>query len=397
MFKKMAQNIAKSTSDVIGHGVLVTDEKGMIIGCNDEKRIGEYHPPSIKVMQENMPMTTSISDAENYGNVLPGYTLPIRFFDRVMGSVSIAGLPEEVERYGLLVQKQAEIMLREQAFLESDLLRERSLRDLIENISSYDPKEGSGELIMMQARELGFNISKCRVALVIEMSRWSNETAEAAFQRMLREVRSSFSNPRNVICPQENYRVTVLLSVGADREPDKTYEAAEVLSKDFLESIGAKGILADVSIGFYALDLHGLSRSINSARNSLRLARRLGIKGMIRSEKFTGEALLDALPTGVREEYAARILKELPSRKDFNEMKETFMAWCGSPFASGNVAENLSMHRNSLQYRLKKIRSITGKDPWNFKDAFELWAAFVISDISKNWPDRKTALYPEQF
>ncbi len=397
MFKKMAQNIAKSTSDVIGHGVLVTDENGMIIGCNDEKRIGEYHPPSIKVMQENMPMTTSISDAENYGNVLPGYTLPIRFFDRVMGSVSIAGLPEEVERYGLLVQKQAEIMLREQAFLESDLLRERSLRDLIENISSYDPKEGSGELIMMQARELGFNISKCRVALVIEMSRWSNETAEAAFQRMLREVRSSFSNPRNVICPQENYRVTVLLSVGADREPDKTYEAAEVLSKDFLESIGAKGILADVSIGFYALDLHGLSRSINSARNSLRLARRLGIKGMIRSEKFTGEALLDALPTGVREEYAARILKELPSRKDFNEMKETFMAWCGSPFASGNVAENLSMHRNSLQYRLKKIRSITGKDPWNFKDAFELWAAFVISDISKNWPDRKTALYPEQF
>ena len=384
MFKKMAQNIAKSTSDVIGHGVLVTDENGMIIGCNDEKRIGEYHPPSIKVMQENMPMTTSISDAENYGNVLPGYTLPIRFFDRVMGSVSIAGLPEEVERYGLLVQKQAEIMLREQAFLESDLLRERSLRDLIENISSYDPKEGSGELIMMQARELGFNISKCRVALVIEMRRWSNETAEAAFQRMLREVRSSFSNPRNVICPQENYRVTVLLSVGADREPDKTYEAAEVLSKDFLESIGAKGILADVSIGFYALDLHGLSRSINSARNSLRLARRLGIKGMIRSEKFTGEALLDALPTGVREEYAARILKELPSRKDFNEMKETFLAWCGSPFASGNVAENLSMHRNSLQYRLKKIRSITGKDPWNFKDAFELWAAFVISDISKN-------------
>ena len=381
---KNGSEYCKSTSDVIGHGVLVTDENGMIIGCNDEKRIGEYHPPSIKVMQENMPMTTSISDAENYGNVLPGYTLPIRFFDRVMGSVSIAGLPEEVERYGLLVQKQAEIMLREQAFLESDLLRERSLRDLIENISSYDPKEGSGELIMMQARELGFNISKCRVALVIEMSRWSNETAEAAFQRMLREVRSSFSNPRNVICPQENYRVTVLLSVGADREPDKTYEAAEVLSKDFLESIGAKGILADVSIGFYALDLHGLSRSINSARNSLRLARRLGIKGMIRSEKFTGEALLDALPTGVREEYAARILKELPSRKDFNEMKETFMAWCGSPFASGNVAENLSMHRNSLQYRLKKIRSITGKDPWNFKDAFELWAAFVISDISKN-------------
>ena len=384
MFKKMAQNIAKSTSEVIGYGVLVTDEKWMIIGCNDEKRIGEYHPPSLQVMQENRPMTTSTSDAENYGNVLPGYTLPIQFFDRVLGSVSIAGLPEEVERYGLLVQKQAEIMLREQAFLESNLLRERSLRDLIENISSYDPRVGSGELIIMQAKELGFNILKCRIAIVIEMNRWSNEAAESAFQRMLREVRSSFSNPRNVICPQENYRVTILLSASSDRDPDKIYEAAEVLSKDFLDSIGAKGILADVSVGFSAFDLQGLSRSINSARNSLRLAKQLGTKGMIRSEKFTGEALLDALPPGVREEYVTRILKGLSSRNDFNEMKETFLAWCRSPFASGNVAENLSMHRNSLQYRLKKIRSLTGKDPWNFKDAFELWAAFVISDISKN-------------
>ena len=384
MFKKMAQNIAKSTSEVIGYGVLVTDEKGMIIGCNDEKRIGEYHPPSLQVMQENRPMTTSTSDAENYGNVLPGYTLPIQFFDRVLGSVSIAGLPEEVERYGLLVQKQAEIMLREQAFLESNLLRERSLRDLIENISSYDPRVGSGELIIMQAKELGFNILKCRIAIVIEMNRWSNEAAESAFQRMLREVRTSFSNPRNVICPQENYRVTILLSASSDRDPDKIYEAAEVLSKDFLDSIGAKGILADVSVGFSAFDLQGLSRSINSARNSLRLAKQLGTKGMIRSEKFTGEALLDALPPGVREEYVTRILKGLSSRNDFNEMKETFLAWCRSPFASGNVAENLSMHRNSLQYRLKKIRSLTGKDPWKFKDAFELWAAFVISDISKN-------------
>ncbi|NLD06072.1 MAG: hypothetical protein GX672_09360, partial [Synergistaceae bacterium] len=32
MFKKMAQNIAKSTSEVIGYGVLVTDEEGVIIG-----------------------------------------------------------------------------------------------------------------------------------------------------------------------------------------------------------------------------------------------------------------------------------------------------------------------------------------------------------------------------
>ncbi|MCK9340183.1 MAG: hypothetical protein GX056_03390 [Synergistaceae bacterium] len=383
MFKKMAQNIAKSTSEVIGYGVLVTDEKGVIIGCNEEKRIGEFHPPSIRVMQENRPMATSTVDAENYLNVLPGYTLPIQLFDNVLGSVSIAGLPEEVARYGLLVQKQAEIMLREQAFLESNLLRERALRDLIENVASYDPRNGNEEFIMMQAKELGFNLSRCRAAIVIEMRKWSNEAAESAFQRMLRETKTSFSNPRNVICPQENYRVTVLLSPSSDKDPNKIYEAAETLSKDFLDSVKGKGIHADVSIGFPAFDLQGLTRSLISARNSLRLAKQLGVKGMIRSEKFTGESLLDSLPAVSRENYVSMTLKGLDSRNDYEEMKETFLAWCESPFASGNVADKLSMHRNSLQYRLKKIRSLTGKDPWNFKDAFELWAAFMISDISK--------------
>ncbi|MDD5420912.1 MAG: sugar diacid recognition domain-containing protein [Synergistaceae bacterium] len=383
MFKKMAQNIAKSTSEVIGYGVLVTDEKGVIIGCNEEKRIGEFHPPSIRVMQENRPMATSTVDAENYLNVLPGYTLPIQLFDNVLGSVSIAGLPEEVARYGLLVQKQAEIMLREQAFLESNLLRERALRDLIENVASYDPRNSNEEFIMMQAKELGFNLSRCRAAIVIEMRKWSNEAAESAFQRMLRETKTSFSNPRNVICPQENYRVTVLLSPSSDKDPNKIYEAAETLSKDFLDSVKGKGIHADVSIGFPAFDLQGLTRSLISARNSLRLAKQLGVKGMIRSEKFTGESLLDSLPAVSRENYVSMTLKGLDSRNDYEEMKETFLAWCESPFASGNVADKLSMHRNSLQYRLKKIRSLTGKDPWNFKDAFELWAAFMISDISK--------------
>jgi carbohydrate diacid regulator len=51
----MAQNIAKNTSDVIGHGVLVTDENGMIIGCNDEKRIGEYHRLPLRSCRKTCP------------------------------------------------------------------------------------------------------------------------------------------------------------------------------------------------------------------------------------------------------------------------------------------------------------------------------------------------------
>lgn len=79
MFKKMAQNIAQSTGEIIGYGVLVTDEKGIIIGCSDERRIGASHPPSLAVIMENRPMTTSPGDAECLGNVLPVIPFPYSF------------------------------------------------------------------------------------------------------------------------------------------------------------------------------------------------------------------------------------------------------------------------------------------------------------------------------
>ena len=97
--------------------------------------------------------------------------------------------------------------------------------------------------------------------------------------------------------------------------------------------------------------------------------------------RYTAETLVDSLSKSKKEEYISSTLKGLESRNDFADMRETFLAWCESPFACAEVAEKLAMHRNSLQYRLKKIRTITRKDPWNFKDAFELWAAFTMTKM----------------
>ncbi|WP_281679644.1 CdaR family transcriptional regulator [Synergistes jonesii] len=381
MFKKMAQNIAESTCEVIGHNVLVTDENAVIIGCSVKKRIGTFHEPSLKVMRENKTFITQSDEAKKVG-VYPGVTLPIHFFDKVIGSVSITGSPEEVERYGLLVQKQAEIMLREQAFLESNLVRERALRDLFENIASYDGSQGMGDLINLQARELGVTLSRCRMAVVLEMKGWKDESSENAYQIMVRELRSAFSHPRNVICPQRNRRVTVFVTPNRQGSNEEITQNVEETAKKFIEVLKNKGITADIAVGFPASDLNSLAMSLRSARDAMRLAGQLGLSGVFSARNLTGEALLDLLPVGKREEFAERTLAALTSRNDYEEMRDTFLGWCESPFASGEVAEKLAMHRNSLQYRLKKIRALTGKNPWNFKDAFELWAAFVLKNIS---------------
>ena len=381
MFKRFAKYIAKSAAEIIGCGVLVTDENAFIIACSDESRLGEFHEPSIRVMQENVPMETTEKEASALLNVYPGYTLPIQLFNNVVGSISITGAPEDVARYGRLVQKHAEIMLREQAYLESSMLKERELRDFIKNVASFDVRNRNNELILMQGKELGYDLSWCKIALIIEMKRWDIHSSEAAFRILQGEVRSSFSNPRNVICFHENYRITILFSPSVSGSADDVSEISKSLVSSLIKSLSDKGINIDVAIGFAAEDLAGLARSLRSSRNVLRLARQLGAHGIIAASSFTAETLLDLLPHAQREEFAMSTLKNLTDRTDYEDIKETFLTWCEYPFASGEAAEKMSMHRNSLQYRLKKIRTLTGKDPWNFKDAFELWISFVLLDM----------------
>mgnify|MGYP003589089269 CR=1 FL=1 len=233
----------------------------------------------------------------------------------------------------------------------------------------------------MQGKELGYDLSWCRIAMIIEMKHWDVSSGEAAFKVLQGEVRSSYSNPRNVVCFHENYRITLLFAPSSAAGDSDVSEVAESLSSDLIKNLKCKDIDIDIAIGFPAKDLQGLARSLRSARNVLRLARQLGAHGIITARSFTAETLLDLLPHSQREEFAIGTLKNLIDRVDYEDIKETFLTWCESPFASGEAAEKMSMHRNSLQYRLKKIRTLTGKDPWNFKDAFELWISFVLLDM----------------
>ena len=95
MHKKTAQAIAKTTSEVIGYGVLVTDERGIIIGCNDEKRVGTLHEPSLEVMRTGQPALTSKEDAARLEGVKPGYKKETALELRVLAQKSVGNADRE--------------------------------------------------------------------------------------------------------------------------------------------------------------------------------------------------------------------------------------------------------------------------------------------------------------
>ena len=66
------------------------------------------------------------------------------------------------------------------------------------------------------------------------------------------------------------------------------------------------------------------------------------------------------------------------------ELAGTFLAWCENPFAPKEVAEKLFIHRNTLQYRLKKLGEIVKLDLRNFHDSFSLWVALMLERLEEH-------------
>lgn len=165
----VAQEIARETSTAIGFNVLITDQDGIVIGSGDASRVGSYHEASIEVMRTLRPASHGADAASRLVGVQPGITLPVTLRGEAVGTVGITGDPAQVERFGLVVRSQTEILLRESLLLRSRLVRESAIEDLLRDIAHYDPKVTEPDFIAFKAAELGYELRLPRSVVVIDV------------------------------------------------------------------------------------------------------------------------------------------------------------------------------------------------------------------------------------
>ncbi len=166
MLSSLAQEVATITAEIIGHAVLLTDETARVIGSSDPSRIGGLHAPSLLVMRERCLEITDAEEAARLaGGVRSGVTLPIELEGRVVGSIAIAGDPSVVVKFGRLVQKHAELFLREQVLLESALLRESLVQNLMQELLSSEIAPEDEPKWIERGRSVGVDLACPRFVL----------------------------------------------------------------------------------------------------------------------------------------------------------------------------------------------------------------------------------------
>ncbi|HKT01047.1 MAG TPA: sugar diacid recognition domain-containing protein [Rugosimonospora sp.] len=387
----LAQEIAGDTTDIIGLNVLITDRDGMVIGSGDRSRVGTFHEASVDVMRTLRPATHTAAQARALRGVRPGITLPIVFGDSALGTVGITGTPDQVRRFGLVVKRQTEILLRESLLLRSRLLRERALEDLVRDIAYFDAGVVEPDLVGYRAGELGYDLSVPRVAVVVELAgppeRDEPADGSGARHALLHTLRTAFPGGRDVVAAMSSDRFVVLHRLAPAIPPDGHGEAVRRLCRQAVDEIARRhGLVAAAGIGDAATTVAGLHDSYQDASAALRLGERLAGPGdseprLSSIDSLRIHQLLAAAGQRPRTRLAQALTTELRAQPDWRVLRETVLAWCEHGFNLVHAAAALHIHRNTLVYRLNKVAQLTGRSGRDHRATLALYLACLTDQI----------------
>ncbi|MCF7936542.1 MAG: helix-turn-helix domain-containing protein [Synergistales bacterium] len=402
MLDKFAQQIADSTEEVIGYHVLLTDRDGVVVGSSERERVGGSHQPSLQVIARQEELYTDPETARDMEGVKPGVTLPIRLAGAVVGSIALAGTYGEVAQYGHLVQRHAEIYLRERVLAESAAFRERALAEMLQEIASFNPAERDVSLLVTRGHELGFDLTRPRIALVVAVDNIGdlapgsfrlgapaeNEVQQQALRRELQQrIRSVFPNRQDLLCAGGEGEFALLHLLPRRFRVERFLEDLMERCRGLHTQLTGRSCVAYIGIGTIAYRPEELRRSYHSAWKALSLGRReRQHPGVYNIDSFLFEDLISTVNRETCRHFIDQVLIPLRRQNDWDDLAQTFLAWCDAPCRPGEVAAALNIHRNTLAYRLDKIQRISGIDPRSFRQATLLYLAIRLHRLTGGEP-----------
>ncbi|WP_238948444.1 sugar diacid recognition domain-containing protein [Clostridium sp. YIM B02569] len=337
--KTIAQKIVLEMMNVIPYNINVMDESGIIIGSGDSKRIGNLHEGARKAI-DNQQINEVFEEDDR---MKPGVNEPIIINDKVIGVIGITGHPDEVRRFSKLVRVTA-VLLIEQSKADEEIQNKRLnmqkfYNELTHRKTKYD------ESFHQRAKSYGIDLTKkCRVILV-------DGNINSRSFKILYQKYSSYS------------------------EVDDNRIAFFVTSKDLynglLENLKTNKDVKRISIGAME-DVAAISLE------SAELAMEFGAKIKSLSLVYSYDELRFFIKLSHDNKLPLiSMMSNLDKAGNKLELIQTIQAYIEENGDIGNVANRLNIHRNTLNYRLEKIKKLTGKNPKNLLELFELLCGLI--------------------
>ena len=360
MSNRLFQSVIHQMKDAVDRTIGVIDETGVIIACSELVKIGEVRPS----IRDELAYTTDVM---------------------VSGGCTYRPLANGVKReYVIFVEGDD---------TEADKIS-RMLVVALSNIKNlYDEKYDKGSFIKniildnilpsdiyIKSKELHFNAEECRVVFLIKFFGKTDMMPFEMLQNMFPDKNRDY-----VISVSENDIVLVKeVKPGTEnREMEKIAEnIADTLSSEFYTKVS-------IGISTIVENLKDLARAYKEAQIALEVGKVFETdKNVVSYENLGIGRLIYQLPTTLCDMFLQEVFKKGSLESLDRETLMTIQCFFDNNLNVSETSRKLFVHRNTLVYRLEKIRKLTGLDLREFEHAITFKVALMVKKYLSSKPSR---------
>ncbi|MDD6187898.1 MAG: helix-turn-helix domain-containing protein [Oscillospiraceae bacterium] len=350
MSNRLFQGVIYQMKETVGRTVGVTDETGVIVACSELSRID-----GVKEGIRAERMTNSVTFTRN-GYTYRGFSNSKRndYYVFVEGTDDFADRMAGVLAISLRSLKQ----YHDEKFDKLNFIK----NVVMDNIMPGD--------IYARAREMHFATDVSRVVLIIRVEQQKDMSAFDVVQNLFPDKQKDFVF-------DASDKDTVLI-----KELKKGIETKDIekLAASIVDTLNVEYyIKATVGIGSRVTNIKDLASSFKEAQIALEVGKIFDTEKLIVNYGNLGIArLIYQLPTTLCEMFLKEVFKQGSIDSLDQETLFTIQSFFENNLNVSETSRGLFVHRNTLVYRLEKIKKITGLDLREFDDAIVFKVALMV-------------------
>ena len=360
MSNRLFQGVVHQMRDAIDRVIGVIDENASIIACSELSKIGttgDYY---------------SVDFGESHDVfVRDGYTYkPFGSHIKADYAVFVEGSDEMAARY-------AQILAISLSSIKQYYDEKYDRNNFIKNVVLDNILPGD---IFTKAKELHFNVDITRVALLVRVVSTNDVSAYDVIQNLFPDKQKDFVfniSESDIVLIKE-------IKSGIDSKD------LEKLARSIVDTLSSEFYTkAIVGIGTSVVGIKDLARSFKEAQVALEVGKVFDTDQSIVSYDNLGIArLIYQLPTTLCTTFLKEVFKTGSIDSLDHETLFTIHKFFENNLNVSETSRKLFVHRNTLVYRLEKIKKLTGLDLREFDHAIIFKIALMVKKYLNSSPTK---------
>jgi carbohydrate diacid regulator len=352
MSSKIFQNVIIQMKDAVDRTIGVVDEQGFVVASSELAMIGS-RLDDFRIYEFDGAEHCVVTASRTYSPL-----------STEGGKLDYAAFVEGTDSMAKTLCAVAAVAFNE---AKNNYEEKHNKAAFVKNIISDNILPGD---VYVRAKELHFVTDEPRVVLLVRQIENPDVSAVEVIQRLFPDKQRDF------VLNINEADVVVVKALPNANCPEEIQKIARTIERVMHEELGAKTV---IGISTNARHLRELADRYKEAQVAIDVGRIFEAdKTIINYETLGLGRIIYQLPTTLCEMFLNEVFKKNPIETLDEDTLETINRFFENNLNVSETSRKLYVHRNTLVYRLEKIKKITGLDLREFDHAIVFKVAMMV-------------------